>query len=103
MLGNPKSVPLVLATLILCFPQMSVLPGYYDWKDNTLVDYQNWRSSEGQPDIIWPDDGRGCGFIPPESTGWHDDSCLANKRFVCKVPLSKFLITIMTLSTGQRE
>ncbi|XP_072020013.1 LOW QUALITY PROTEIN: uncharacterized protein [Amphiura filiformis] len=62
--------------------------GYYDWKDNTLMDYQNWRISEGEPNIIWPDGGRGCGFMPPESTEFHDDTCGTSKRFVCKVPLT---------------
>ena len=69
--------------------KISPTPGYYDWKDNTLVDYQNWRIADGQPDINWPNDGRGCAFFPPESTDWFDDGCNVMKRYVCKVPLSK--------------
>ena len=58
--------------------------GYYSWKDNTLIDYQNWNS--GEPD----DSANSCGYMMSGGTTWADDGCTTSKRYVCKAPLCKF-------------
>lgn len=69
----------------------NICTGYYNWKDQSLVDYQNWRVIEGEPSIKWPDGGRGCGYINPDSIEWHDDACDAVKRYACVRPLGKII------------